>query len=122
MVKDPIEEGQELVSGSIKIYSLEMQLDGTAEISGELDSSLYNIVKTEDGKDFEIHFVSDEINAAYRIAYTTNITDVDKTTYSNTATLSGDNISNAEATSTVSVRRGVHLEKELMTTILQSKR
>ncbi|WP_100403553.1 SpaA isopeptide-forming pilin-related protein [Bacillus sp. FJAT-42315] len=111
VVKDPIQDGQELQPGSIQVFELGINLDGSTTVGALVDSYKYEIVKTADGKDFELQFQDETINKAYRIKYTTNITDADQTSYSNTATLSGDGKPGIDATSTVSVGRGKPLEK-----------
>ncbi|MGM7636659.1 SpaA isopeptide-forming pilin-related protein [Bacillus sp. Hm123] len=111
VVKDPIQDGQELQPGSIQVFELRVNLDGSTTVGNQVGSEKYKIVQTADGKDFELQFQDETINKAYQIKYTTNITDADQTSYSNTATLSGDNISGIDAMSTVSVGRGKPLEK-----------
>ncbi|WP_203363591.1 SpaA isopeptide-forming pilin-related protein [Bacillus sp. REN10] len=112
VVKDPIQEGQELQPDSIQVFELGINLDGSTTVVNQVGSEKYKIVKTTDGKDFELQFQDETLDKAYRIKYTTTITDHDKTSYSNTATLSGDNTTDIDATSTVSVGRGKPLEKK----------
>ncbi|OZI12636.1 hypothetical protein CEW92_05640 [Bacillaceae bacterium SAS-127] len=111
VVKDPIQDGQELQLGSIQVFELGINLDGSTTVGNQVGSEKYKIVKTADDKDFELQFQDETINKAYQIKYATNITDHDKTKYSNTATLSGDGKPGIDATSSVSVGRGKPLEK-----------
>ncbi|WP_338753141.1 SpaA isopeptide-forming pilin-related protein [Bacillus sp. FJAT-52991] len=111
VLKDPIQDGQELQASSIKVYELDINLDGSTTEGTEVEADKYEIVKTADGKDFELQFKDETIDKAYRVKYTTAITDHNQTSYSNKAILSGDNVADIDATSTVSVSRGKPLEK-----------
>ncbi|MGE8203756.1 SpaA isopeptide-forming pilin-related protein [Heyndrickxia sp. NPDC080065] len=113
IVKDPIQAGLVLQPESIKLFNLDVKIDGTVTLGEPVDPNNYDIIKAEDGKSFEIHFKSD-INSAYRITYTTDITDDDGEKYTNKATLSGKEINDASAKAEVSVGRGVPLSKKAL--------
>lgn len=97
---DPIEDGQAFQPGSIEVYELNMQLDGSA-VQG-------NQVAIGDGT-FPLAF--GDISTAYRVVFKTDVIDEDATSYKNKAILNGDNIDEQEALATVNVQRGKPLEK-----------
>ncbi len=100
-LQDPIQKNQEFVAGSIKIYELDVQLDGSVKVGEE--------VTTRYGTAFPLNFGT--INKAYRVVFQSKITDGEGTTYPNKATLTGDNITDLPATASVGVKRGQPLEK-----------
>ncbi|MFO1446332.1 collagen binding domain-containing protein [Bacillus sp. Bva_UNVM-123] len=108
VLSDPIQNGQELRAGSIKVYKLITRLDGSVTLGDELTTG-FTIGKT-DGQDFEISFEND-ISTAYRVVYTTEITDQNGTKFDNKAILSGAGFTSKEATASVGVKRGVALAK-----------
>jgi len=107
VLKDPIQDGQELDANSVKVYKLITRLDGSVTQGEEVPG--LKIEKTSDGRDFQINL--GDIKSAYRVIYTTNIIDQDKTKYENIAFLTGKNFKEQSATGSVSVHRGVPLEK-----------
>lgn len=109
-LSDPIQTGQELQEGSIKLYHLITKLDGTVEQGELVDPNTYTVGKTADGEDFVIDFNRD-INTAYRAVYTTNITDDDQKDFKNKAVLQSGNDKVAEAEATVNVGRGHPIDK-----------
>ena len=100
-LQDPMPENQEFVAGSIKIYELDVQLDGSVKVGEEVTSSY--------GTAFPLNFGTS--NKAYRVVFQSKITDGEGTTYPNKATLTGDNIKDVPATASVGVKRGQPLEK-----------
>ncbi len=108
---DPIEEGQALKEGSIKLYHLETKLNGEVTQGEEVDPNSYTIGKTAGGKDFAIAF-KDDIRSAYRLVYVTEITNEDDDTFKNKATLTGESFDDVRADATVKVGRGKALEKK----------
>jgi len=110
VLSDPIQDGQSLEQGSIKLYHLCVKLNGTVTLGAEVDAGDYTIGKTSEGKDFIINF-HDDIKTAYRLVYTTNITDENKSIFKNKATLLSDGKQVGEAEATVSVKRGTPLAK-----------
>lgn len=102
---DLIQDGQELQIDTIKIYRLITKLDGSTEQGEEIKGQ--QIIA--DGKELQINF--GDIASAYRVTYTTNITDTDGTAYHNTAVQSGENVEEMEASASVAVKRGETLGK-----------
>src|SRR5690606_21605123 len=75
-------------------------------LGAEVDESEYSI----DSEDpLEIRF--GDTDKAYRVLYVTDINDYDGTTYSNTATVTGDNDVEMTANSSVGTERGTPLSK-----------
>jgi LPXTG-motif cell wall-anchored protein len=110
ILKDPIQTGQALQPGSIKLYQLDVQLDGSV-IQGELvDPNEYMIEKTDDS-DFQLRFKTEPLRNAYRVTYTTTITNDDQTSFVNEAVLTGNNFIELKAKATVTVKRGTALAK-----------
>jgi len=111
VVTDAIPDGLALVPGSLKVYGLDMKLDGSASPKDEVDPEKYEVGKTDDGKDFRISFKDASINSAYRIEYTTSITDAAAKKFLNEATLSGDAYKPVTAEATVTIQSGTPLAK-----------
>jgi uncharacterized surface anchored protein len=110
---DPLGTNLALVEGSVQLYLLRAQLDGSVIQENAVPVEDYVIVTSADEsveEGFEIRFNS-EISDAYRLVFRTGI-DQDGITYPNTATLTGSNITPLEATATVSVDRGAVIEKD----------
>ncbi|AWB44569.1 cell wall protein [Paenibacillus sp. CAA11] len=110
VLTDPIPDGLELNQGTIELYHLDVNLDGSVVAGGQVDASKYSIVKTQDGKDFQIKFSDSSINQAYQLRYTTKITS--GTNFTNTAILSGTNYQDATASATVGIKYGDLLKKK----------
>ncbi len=108
---DPIQDGQALKEGLIKLYHLETKLNGEVTQGEEVDPNSYTIGKTAGGKDFAIYF-KDDIRSAYRLVYVTDITNEDDDTFKNKATLTGESFDDVSADATVKVGRGKALEKK----------
>jgi uncharacterized surface anchored protein len=109
VVTDPIVEGL-TVPVTVAVYQLNVQLNGSVVQGVKLDSSSYS-VSTEGGV-LRVQFTESPITSAYRIQYSTPITDMFKTSFTNTASFSGSNKEPVQASSTVSVSRGNMLMKE----------
>lgn len=105
VLKDPIQQHQALKKGSIEVYKLDVQLDGTVKQGERVDPSAYTV--TEDP--FDIQF--GDISSAYRVVFSTEITDEDGTNYANKATLTGKNSEDLSAEASVTTRRGQALAK-----------
>ncbi|MCR1288662.1 SpaA isopeptide-forming pilin-related protein [Shouchella clausii] len=105
VLKDPIQQRQALKKDSIEVYKLDVQLDGTVKQGERVDPSEYTV--TEDP--FEIQF--GDISSAYRVVFSTEITDEDGTNYANKATLTGKNSEDLSAEASVTTRRGEALAK-----------
>ncbi|WP_431090958.1 collagen binding domain-containing protein [Paenibacillus sp. 8b26] len=112
LITDPTPSGLELVRDSIRLYHLQVNIDGTTVVRDPVNESKYTIEADQAGTGFVIRFQDDSISSAYQVQYFTRITG-DETRFSNTATLSGDAIENVSATATVQVERGAFLSKEV---------
>jgi len=113
VLSDPLGVNLTLLDGSIELYFLRVQLDGSVIQEATVPVDQYDIVTSADesvDEGFEIRFNS-EINDAYRLVFRTGI-DQDGFSYTNTATLTGSNIQPLVAAATVSVDRGAVLEKD----------
>ncbi|MCM3715640.1 SpaA isopeptide-forming pilin-related protein [Alkalihalobacillus oceani] len=100
VLDDPIEDGQAFQPGSMEVYELNMQLDGSA-VQGDQ-------VAVGDGT---FPLVFGDISTAYRVTFKTDVIDKNATSYKNKAILKGDNVSDREASAEVETRRGKPLEK-----------
>ncbi|WP_051250352.1 collagen binding domain-containing protein [Paenibacillus harenae] len=108
MVTDPIPSGLSLTTGSVKVYDLNVSIDGTATKGSEVTTG-FTIGKINSTDDFTVSF--DKMDKAYRIEFTTAILDGTAASFKNDATLSGDNISSVQAGNTVLTPRGDLLGK-----------
>ncbi|HHY2674986.1 TPA: SpaA isopeptide-forming pilin-related protein [Bacillus toyonensis] len=107
--KDNIPQGTSLNKDSIKVYYLEVDVNGNATRGAEADPADYKITSS-DGSKLEIAF-KDNIDKAYQIEYTTKITDENVENFQNNVTITSDNQKQQNASSTVTVSRGTHLNK-----------
>ncbi|UQZ82978.1 Collagen adhesin precursor [Paenibacillus konkukensis] len=108
VVTDPIPAGLG-APVTVAVYELGVNLDGTVVQGAPVDGSRY-IVNTA-GNVLTLSFTDNPIRTAYRIQYTTPVTDGDKTSFVNKATLQGGNQTPVSATATVTVQRGTALDK-----------
>ncbi|MGH0594035.1 SpaA isopeptide-forming pilin-related protein, partial [Bacillus pretiosus] len=107
--KDSIPQGTSLNKDSIKVYYLEVDVNGNTTRGKEADPADYKIISS-DGSKLEIAF-KDSINKAYQIEYATKITDENVKSFQNNVTITSDNQKQQNASSTVTVSRGTHLNK-----------
>ncbi|MCU5484674.1 SpaA isopeptide-forming pilin-related protein, partial [Bacillus cereus] len=107
--KDNIPQGTSLNKDSIKVYYLEVDVNGNATRGKEADPADYKIISS-DGSKLEIAF-KDSIKEAYQIEYVTKITDENVKNFQNNVTITSDNQGQQKASSTVTVSRGTHLNK-----------
>ncbi|WP_142348488.1 SpaA isopeptide-forming pilin-related protein [Bacillus toyonensis] len=107
--KDTIPQGTSLNKNSIKVYYLEVDVNGNATRGAEANLADYKITSS-DGSKLEIAF-KDNIDKAYQIEYTTKITDENVENFQNNVTITSDNQKQQNASSTVTVSRGTHLNK-----------
>ncbi len=107
--KDNIPQGTSLNKDSIKVYYLEVDVNGNATRGKEADPADYKIISS-DGSKLEITF-KDSIKEAYQIEYVTKITDENVKSFQNNVTITSDNQEQQKASSTVTVSRGTHLNK-----------
>ncbi|MED0946666.1 SpaA isopeptide-forming pilin-related protein [Bacillus mobilis] len=107
--KDSIPQGTSLNKDSIKVYYLEVDVNGNTTRGKEADPADYKIISS-DGSKLEIAF-KDSINKAYQIEYATKITNENVKSFQNNVTITSDNQEQQNASSTVTVSRGTHLNK-----------
>ncbi|WMT41385.1 collagen binding domain-containing protein [Paenibacillus sp. D2_2] len=107
--EDTLPTGLKIDLTSIKVYQLEVQLNGTVKNSGEITSG-FTKQSTSDG--FEIKFAG-SIDGAYRVTYSTDIIGTEDKTFSNNVTVSGDNLTELQKTlKDVNVTYSKPLEKD----------
>ena len=105
VVTDTAAAGQHLFkAGSLKVYKLSMNADGTIDESQTLEVSDHGF-----GEAFPLELGT--IDSAYRLVYETEIQDTAGTSYRNDVGLSGSNLEEVKAQATVAVRRGQPLDK-----------
>lgn len=108
VVTDPIPTGLS-VPVTVAVYDLGVHLDGTVVQGALIDASKYTVNIT--GADLTVRFTESPIQTAYRIQFTTPITNFDKKTFVNTATFGGSNKNPVQASATVHVTLGSSLDK-----------
>ncbi|MNO60449.1 Collagen binding domain protein [compost metagenome] len=110
VVTDPIPTGLSLSTPvTVSVYSLSVQLDGSVMQGALLDTSKYSTAFTEGS--LIVTFNDPAITSAYRIEYSTAITNERQLSFTNTATFTGDGQVPASASATVQVERGGSLKK-----------
>ncbi|ULO09258.1 LPXTG cell wall anchor domain-containing protein [Paenibacillus sp. 19GGS1-52] len=110
VVTDPMPAGLSLDAPlTLAVYQLDVQLNGTVSQGALIDSSKYtaNIAAGT----LTVHFNDPVITSAYRIEYSTSITDDNQNSFTNTATFTGDDRVPAASSYTVNVERGGSLKK-----------
>ncbi|WP_220779440.1 SpaA isopeptide-forming pilin-related protein, partial [Bacillus paranthracis] len=106
--EDDIPNGASLNEDSIKVYYLEVDINGKTTRGAEVPKEEYEL--TSSSNKLNIAFKK-ETNKAYEIEYATKITDESVTSFKNNAKVSSDNQGSVAANATVTVSRGTHLEK-----------
>ncbi|MGE1007364.1 SpaA isopeptide-forming pilin-related protein [Bacillus cereus] len=106
--QDNIPNGASLNEDSIKVYYLEVDINGKTTRGAEVPKEEYEL--TSSSNKLNIAFKK-ETNKAYEIEYATKITDESVTSFKNNAKVSSDNQGSVAANATVTVSRGTHLEK-----------
>ncbi|MFD2670591.1 collagen binding domain-containing protein [Marinicrinis sediminis] len=108
-LSDVLESGLELDTGSIEIYELHVELDGTVTQGALVNAGAYTDHSTSSALDLSLG----KIDKAYRVKFTSDITaDWDgNRLFSNTATITADGGIQRNATSSVSISRGEPLNK-----------
>ncbi|WP_159103070.1 SpaA isopeptide-forming pilin-related protein [Paenilisteria weihenstephanensis] len=109
VLKDPMQAGLSLDAASIKVYKLNVFVDGTNALGELADPSEYTIVPNANNT-LEIRFADNTIKA-YEVRYTTTITDLTKTRFTNSATLTSRGNPSVTAMATVNINRGKRLNK-----------
>jgi uncharacterized surface anchored protein len=109
-VSDPIPAGLAAPDpADIKVYKLDVNLDGTTVKGALVDSSQYTASVTNGV--LGVQFTNSPLTKAYRIEYKTDIVDRDKGSFTNTASFKGDNQAPITASATVAVKYGDPLKK-----------
>ncbi|AKG37753.1 hypothetical protein VK70_13515 [Paenibacillus durus ATCC 35681] len=108
-MSDPIPAGLTVDTVTAAVYQLDVQLDGTVSQGPLVDSAKYTF-DVKNGT-LKLKFADSPITGAYRIVFSTAITDLTKTKFTNTASFSGDNLSPVTASATVAVQRAPSLQK-----------
>lgn len=110
VVTDPMPAGLSLDAPlTIALYQLDVQLNGTVSQGALIDSSKYTANFAADT--LTVHFADPVITSAYRIEYSTLITDDNQNSFTNTATFTGDGRVPVASSYTVNVERGGSLKK-----------
>lgn len=110
VVTDPIPTGLSLSTPvTVSVYQLSIQLDGSVTQGAPLDTSKYSTEFT--GGSLNVRFNDPAITSAYRIEYSTTITNEHQQSFTNTATFTGDGQVPASSSATVHVERGGSLNK-----------
>ncbi|MGM1048312.1 MAG: collagen binding domain-containing protein [Bacillota bacterium] len=104
--KDELPDGLKVVKDSIKVYPLEVQLNGSV-IPG---SQLTTVTPQLNGNGFELKLGN--IDSAYRVEYITEITGTSDETYINKATLSGSTGEIMKESASVNVKFSKPLDKK----------
>ncbi|MFA2727376.1 SpaA isopeptide-forming pilin-related protein [Bacillus mobilis] len=106
--QDEIPKGTSLNEDSIKVYYLDVDINGKTTRGAEVPKEEYELTSSPDK--LNIAFKK-ETNKAYEIEYATKITDESITSFKNNAKVSSDNQDSVSTNATVTVSRGTHLEK-----------
>ncbi|MEB9504303.1 SpaA isopeptide-forming pilin-related protein [Bacillus anthracis] len=106
--QDSIPNGTSLNEDSIKVYYLDVDINGNTTRGVEVSKEEYTLTSSSDK--LNIAFKG-ETKKAYQIEYATKITDESVTSFKNEAKVSSDNQKDVSANATVTVSRGTHLEK-----------
>ncbi|GAB6558875.1 SpaA isopeptide-forming pilin-related protein [Bacillus mobilis] len=106
--QDNIPNGASLNEDSIKVYYLEVDINGKTTRGAEVPKEEYEL--TSSSNKLNVAF-KNETSKAYQIEYATKITDESVTSFKNEAKVSSKNQKDVSANATVTVKRGTHLEK-----------
>ena len=112
VVTDAMPEGLELIDGSVEVYHLQVNGDGSTLLGDKVEDGKVTVA-TNNGAKLELAFADETIGKAYEIRFSTKLTDgpSGKVKFENTAVLSGDDREEAKATASVTVDRGEFLTK-----------
>ncbi len=89
VIEDDFEDGLALDVGSIVVHELAVDLEGNAATTGPALVLDTDYTVTYDAGARELDVTLGDINTAYQITYTTDITDISKSSFYNTASFSG---------------------------------
>lgn len=106
-VTDALPKGTEYKEGSLKVTKLKVDLNGN--ILGDIEEV---DVTGETVKDSMLNIPLDDIKSAYRIEYTTKVTDDEEKSFKNNATLTDDELEDISADATVTINRGEPIKKK----------
>ncbi|KWX88047.1 hypothetical protein AMQ83_09230 [Paenibacillus riograndensis] len=93
----------------VKVYELNVKLDGSAVQGAEIPPSQYTV--TDPSGNLNVAFKQSPITGAYRIQFTTDITDLTKKSFTNEASLKGTGLPASKSSATVNVSYGTPLKK-----------
>ncbi|PAV27670.1 hypothetical protein CIL05_20680, partial [Virgibacillus profundi] len=105
-VKDTLPAGTEYKADSLTVTKLIVNLKG--EVIGEGEVITVEGVTSENGV---LNIPLGDIDGAYKVEYTTKVTDDDATEFQNNAVLSDDDLEDVSANSTVVIDRGEPINK-----------
>ncbi|WP_042169960.1 SpaA isopeptide-forming pilin-related protein [Paenibacillus gorillae] len=111
VVTDNIPAGLTYVPGSIKVYQMDINTNGTLSNPMLITP---NAVTEPAGASTELKVELGDINRPYRLVFETDITDITKANFTNTAKFTGNvggNNFNVQAPATVQNQRGKFLDK-----------
>ncbi|MEY9094233.1 collagen binding domain-containing protein [Paenibacillus sp. RC84] len=108
VMTDPLPAGLS-VPVTAAVYNLDVNLDGTVVQGALVDPGKYTLDTS--GGTVKVSFADSPITTAYRVQFTTPVTDGSPATFNNTATFKGSNQSAVSASATVTVQRGSALSK-----------
>ncbi|AIQ45579.1 hypothetical protein R70723_06450 [Paenibacillus sp. FSL R7-0273] len=108
-VTDSFPAGLNLDTVSIAVYGLTVDVQGGVTQGGQISPAEYD-TSASTGSKLDLKF-NNSINEAYRLKFSTKITDTGKTSYTNTASLNGNGTSWNATSSAVAVSYGKPLEK-----------
>lgn len=110
VLDDELEIEQVLDLSSIQVYALDVAIDGSLT-QGPMLNEPADYEDRSGGNHLRLEF--GDIFEAYRIIFTTDISDSTEGKFNNIATLSGDNITNVQAhAQTISIERGELIDKQ----------
>lgn len=111
VVTDPVPAGLSLDSTvTLAVYQLNVLLDGTVTQGQLVDSGKYTADVS--GGELVLRFTDPVITGAYRIAYTTQVVSDSLTSFTNTATFTGDGRDPVSSSATVVIERGGSIKKK----------
>ncbi|CAM4393480.1 LPXTG cell wall anchor domain-containing protein [Saccharibacillus endophyticus] len=110
-LKDAIPDGLALEAESITVTKLTKAADGMFEKGEAADPASYTL-NTASGE-LELDFGSGELTGAYRVDYSTKLQAGKATSFKNTAVLSAQSRQDASASATVTVQRGLQMDKKV---------
>lgn len=102
-IVDTLQEGLELDTTSVKLYKNIVNANGGLTKGEEVPLSINSVKYDKDTRTFTFKFPS-TVQSAYKLVFTTNITDKSKSPFTNTATFKGSGSNVSSSTNPVTVR------------------